>query len=81
MKKRAALGGTGLYSEPDPAPAASPSPRPDREAKTPMPFWTTMAARRQLKMLAAEKDTTQQELMNVALNLLFEANGLPPIAG
>jgi hypothetical protein len=45
-----------------------------------MPFWTVAAAKRQLRMLAAENDTTQQDLMAEALNLLFQRHGKPPIA-
>lgn len=35
---------------------------------------------RQLKMLAAEHDTTQQKLWGEALNMLFTKYGKPPIA-
>lgn len=35
---------------------------------------------RQLKMLAAERDTTQQKLWAEGLNLLFAKYGKPPIA-
>ena len=45
-----------------------------------MPFWTTTAAKRQLRILAAEIDSTQQDLMTEALNDLFAKHGKPPIA-
>ena len=54
--------------------------RPDREGRKPIPFWTTEAAKKQLRMMAAEHDTTQQDLMTEALNMLFREHGKPPIA-
>jgi hypothetical protein len=45
--------------------------RLDRSSLVPVPFWTTPEARRQLRVLAAEEDTTQQKLIGEALNLLF----------
>jgi predicted dienelactone hydrolase len=76
---------------PDPSPgrqgrtaapvAATPTvARPDREGRVPLPFWTTSPAKKQLRLMAAEADTTQQELMTQALNLLFVQHGKPPIA-
>jgi hypothetical protein len=78
MTKRATLGSTGVFEHQD-APA-EPAPRPDRAGRLPMPFWTTAAAKRQLRMMAAEADTTQQDLMTQALNDLFRKHGKPPIA-
>jgi|SRR5271155_1922287 hypothetical protein len=87
--------GTGIFAvEPAPTPAspvrkaappklASESAsiaRPDREGRKPMPFWTTEAAKKQLRMMAAEMDTSQQDLMTEALNMLFQSHGKPPIA-
>jgi hypothetical protein len=41
----------------------------------------TAAAKKQLRLLAAEIDGgTQQELLTEALNLLFQKHGKPPIA-
>ncbi len=86
-KTRATLGSTGVFAE---APASAPrsatksepisSKRPDREGRVPLPFWTTAPAKKQLRLLAAEEDTTQQDLMAEALNLLFRSRGKPPIA-
>jgi hypothetical protein len=45
-----------------------------------MPFWVPVAARKQLRLLAAEMDTTQQELLTTALNDFFIKHGKPPIA-
>jgi hypothetical protein len=61
-RKRALLGATGIFADPLPEPSTEGSNRPDREGRVPMPFWTGLAAKRQLRMLAAEKDTTQQAL-------------------
>ncbi|MBV5346369.1 MAG: hypothetical protein JZU63_13080 [Rhodoferax sp.] len=54
--------------------------RPERAGQTPMPFWVPIAAKRQLRIMAAEGDTTQQALMREALNMLFTKHGKPPIA-
>lgn len=92
--RRAELGTTGVFAKdetakPQPRPkaakksAAAPTkatPRPDREGRAPLPFWTTVAAKRQLRILAAELDTSQQALLTDALNNLFTKHGKPPIA-
>lgn len=36
--------------------------------------------KRQLKVLAAQKDKTEEELVGEALNMLFRTHGLPTIA-
>jgi hypothetical protein len=54
--------------------------RPDRTGRVSMPFWTTATAKKQLRLLAAEEDTTQQALLTEALNALFRARGKPPVA-
>jgi len=89
-KTRAMLGSTGVFAEPPVAPVASKKApkaeavptgkRPDREGRVPLPFWTTAPAKKQLRLLAAEEDSTQQDLMGEALNLLFKSRGKPPIA-
>ncbi len=87
--------GTGIFAA-EPAPPSVPvrrpaapklaaaesasSARPDREGRKPMPFWTTEAAKKQLRMMAAEMDTSQQDLMTEALNMLFQKHAKPPIA-
>jgi Antitoxin-like ribbon-helix-helix len=86
-KARATLGSTGVFASTSPAdknapetkPASS-AKRPDREGRVPLPFWTTAPAKKQLRLMAAEGDTTQQDLMSEALNLLFKSRGKPPIA-
>lgn len=82
-KARAALGTTGIFADTEPkrgAEQVTSLSRPDREGRVPMPFWTSISAKRQLRVLAAEEDTTQQHLMGEALNLLFRKHGKPPIA-
>jgi hypothetical protein len=83
-KARATLGATGIFATvPKPArelALAKAAPRPDRVGRAPLPFWATAPAKKQLRMLAAENDTTQQDLMTEALNMLFEKYGKPPIA-
>jgi hypothetical protein len=54
--------------------------RPDREGKTPLPFWVPVSARKQLRILAAELDTTMQACMTEALNDFFSKHDKPPIA-
>jgi hypothetical protein len=84
-KKRGTLGATGVFAA---APASEipqstngkAEPRPDRAGRAPLPFWATSAAKKQLRFLAAEHDSTQQDLMTEALNLLFKKYGKPPIA-
>jgi hypothetical protein len=86
MSKRAALGATGVFGNPPPAAQAEPvaakppAARNDRAGRAPMPFWTTLAAKKQLRIMAAESDTTQQDLMTEALNNLIQKHGKPPIA-
>jgi len=57
-----------------------PDRRPDRIGKRAALFQTPEAAKKQLAILAIENDTTQQELLTEALNLLFTKYGKPPIA-
>lgn len=82
-KQRATLGATGVFAPlPSNREAAQPKTlaRPDCAGRAPLPFWTTTAAKKQLRLLAAENDTTQQDLMTEALNLLFHKLGKPQIA-
>jgi hypothetical protein len=84
MSKRATLGATGVFATvPKPNQReidTKAAPRPDRVGRAPLPFWATSPAKKQLRMLAAENDTTQQDLMTEALNMLFAKYGKPPIA-
>jgi len=84
--KRAALRSTGVFGDARPKSeepremAAASRLRVDREGRAALPFWATRAAKKQLRIMAAELDTTQQELMTEALNLMFAKYGKPPIA-
>jgi hypothetical protein len=51
-----------------------------RAGRLAMPFWTTATAKKQLRLLAAEEETTQQALLTKALNALFRSRGKPPVA-
>ena len=53
---------------------------PSRVGKKPVTVYYGKEAHLQLKILAAENDTTIQELHEEALNALFEKHGKPPIA-
>ncbi len=83
-KARATLGATGVFAAVPKSTKLSAetraAARPDRIGRVPLPFWATAPAKSQLRMLAAENDTTQQELMTQALNMLFEKYSRPPIA-
>jgi hypothetical protein len=84
MSKRATLGATGVFAtvaEPQKhTTVAKAVARPDRAGRAPLPFWATVAAKKQLRILAAEIDKTQQDLMTEALNMLFQKYSKPPIA-
>ncbi len=76
---------SSIFDDTKPNATATESPtgrvdRPERAGQTAMPFWVPIAAKRQLRVMAAEGDTTQQALMREALNLLFTKRGKPPIA-
>jgi hypothetical protein len=62
-----------------PMPAAGRTKR-GRENLKPIMTWHDPAVRQQLKLIAVEKDLTEQKLMQEALNLLFERHGKPQIA-
>ena len=53
---------------------------PSRVGKKPVTVYYGKEAHLQLKILAAENDTTIQELHEDALNALFVKHGKPPIA-
>lgn len=77
-KKRASLGVFKGEAETDIR--AEDIKRPDRVGRTALPFWVPVAARKQLRIMAAEMDTSMQDLMTTALNDLFKKHGKPPIA-
>ena len=70
-------------TEADPKPEPSePKSRsyPSREGKTPVQFFLNKDAHRQLKIVGAERELTNQDIMVEALNAWFLVNDLPPIA-
>lgn len=54
--------------------------RPDRVGKRATLFQLPAAAKKQLAILAIERETTQQALLSEALNDLFKKHGKQPIA-
>ena len=70
-------------TEPEPTPE-KPEPKtrsyPSREGKTPVQFHLNKDAHRQLKIISAETDKSQQDICIEALNAWFQLNDLPPIA-
>ncbi|MBF0554726.1 MAG: hypothetical protein HQK96_09275 [Nitrospirae bacterium] len=51
-----------------------------RVGKVSMPFWIPKAAKRQLRVMAAEMETTQQQIVADAINDFFKKHGKQPIA-
>ena len=70
-------------TEPDPIPD-TPEPKkrryPSREGKVPVQFHLNKDAHRQLKIVGAETDKSNQDILIEALNAWFVVNDLPPIA-
>jgi hypothetical protein len=60
--------------------AKSPHFRPSREGKSNVTGYFPPAVKRQLRILAADRDTTIQDLLAEALNDLFAKHGKPEIA-
>lgn len=63
-----------------PATRAAPRGRQDRQDKRQIAGFFSAECARQLRMLAAEKDTTVQELLKEGLNMMFTSHGKAPIA-
>lgn len=55
-------------------------PRPGRKGKSNVTGYFAPEVKKQLRLLAAEQDTTIQNLLAEALNDLFAKNGKPEIA-
>jgi hypothetical protein len=53
---------------------------PSKNGRAMLPFYVPVAARTQLKIMAIEMNSTQQDLMTAALNDFFQKHGKPPIA-
>lgn len=58
----------------------NPHYRPGRATKTNVTGYFSPVVKKQLRLLAAEKDTTIQRLLAEALNGLFAAHGKPEVA-
>ncbi len=54
--------------------------RTDRAGKRMIGFYIPDAAYRQLRQLGLDEETTNQELLTEALNMLFQKRGKSPIA-
>lgn len=66
-------------SKPD-SPASQPYERPSRQGKVAVTGFFDPSVRRQLKVMAAEGDTTVQALLTEALNDVFAKHGKPEVA-
>jgi len=62
-----------------PPPASSPHFRPSREGKANVTGYFPPAVKKQLRILAADRETTIQDLLAEALNDLFAKHGKPEI--
>ncbi len=69
-------GGTGNVEA---KPEDNPHFRPGRATKSNVTGYFPQAVKKQLRLLAAERETTIQHLLAEALNSLFAANGMPEI--
>ena len=70
-------------TQPEPTPE-TPAPKtrsyPSREGKTSVQFFLNKDAHRQLKIVSAETDKSNQEILIEALNAWFLMHDKPPIA-
>ena len=77
--------GTTPAAQPSSAPSTPSGPsrdphyRPGREGKTNVTGYFPPTVKRQLRLLAAELDTTIQDLLGEALNDLFAKHGKPEV--
>ena len=60
-------------------PSTGASPPPSRAGKASVTAYFAPAVRRQLRRLAADRDTTLQALLGEAVNDLFAKHGLPEL--
>jgi hypothetical protein len=83
IKKRGQLAFTAKVEESEQQPVTTgkkSTVAATREGKTALPFWVPVSARQQLRIMAAEYDTTMQALLVEALNDFFKKHDKPPIA-
>ena len=77
---QASRGEAARASAPEPpAPKGSAGPAPSRAGKASVTGYFAPAVRRQLRRLAADRDTTLQALLGEAVNDLFAKHGLPEL--
>ena len=77
--REAMMGGSRSDAEQNPPANAGPHYRPGRSGKSNVTAYFPPAVKKQLRILAAERETTIQNLVGEALNDLFAKNGLPEI--
>ncbi len=86
-----AVGKAASAERMDPAPSREETPqartpraatrgRQDRQDKRQIAGFFSAECAKQIRMLAAEEDTTVQDLIKEGLNLMFTVHGKPPIA-
>ena len=69
-----------VKEQPAPATVKTKEIRTDRAGKRMIGFYIPDAAYRQLRQLGLDEDTTNQDLLTEALNMLFQKHDKPPIA-
>lgn len=80
-RKRAAIGAHSVFEKPRVVDApAAPKAETEKSGRVMLPFYVPKTARYQLRLMALEGDTTQQDMMTEALNDFFVKHGKPPIA-
>jgi hypothetical protein len=80
-KKRAAIGAHSVFDQPRVVETpAEPKRGTVKDGRVMLPFYVPKAARYQLRLMALEADSTQQDMMTEALNDFFVKHGKSPIA-
>jgi hypothetical protein len=78
--KRATIGSGIVFKDAPEPDIVTEKKRVQRNGRVMLPFWVPKVAHKQLRVMAAEDDTTQQELLTTALNQYFQFRGKPPVA-
>ena len=79
--KRAAIGANSVFEQRQVVDTSDIKRRAlSKNGRAMLPFYVPVAARTQLKIMAIEMNSTQQDLMTAALNDFFQKHGKPPIA-
>ncbi len=79
--KRTEINALGVFKKPASVPDIPDAKvRTQRSGRVMLPFYVPLAARLQLRVMAAQIDSTQQDLLVVALNDFFRKHNLPAIA-